>query len=99
MEFNSIGCYWRNDIFATLFENLVKRFSEAGYKMPKLIFWNVNSRSGAVPIQENEAGVILLSGFSKSLMELVMSSEVDPYKALVSVLSKERYSIVDKIFA
>jgi len=27
-----------------------------------------------------------------------MSSELDPYKALVNELNKERYSVVDKIF-
>ena len=96
MEFN-YQMSGRKDI--TLFESIQERFEEAGYIMPKLIFWNVNSRSGAIPLTENEAGVILLSGFSKSLMEMVMSSELSPYKALVATLNKERYSIIDKIFA
>lgn len=97
MEFNSpwsIG----GDADEALFETLNKRYSNAGYILPRLIFWNVNSRTNTIPMTENEAGVILLSGFSKSLMEMVMSSEVDPYKALVAILSKERYSVVDKVF-
>lgn len=81
-----------------LFECIAEKYEKAGYELPKLIFWNVNSRTNTIPLTESKAGVILLSGFSKSLMEMVMSSEVDPYKALVNTLNKERYAVVDKIF-
>ena len=80
-----------------LFEHITKRYEKAGYELPKLIFWNVNSRTNTIPLTESKAGVILLSGFSQSLMEMVMSSELDPYKALVNVLNKERYAVVDKV--
>lgn len=80
-----------------LFECIAEEYKKAGYELPKLIFWNVNSRTNTIPLTESKAGVILLSGFSKSLMEMVMSSEVDPYKALVNTLNKERYAVVDKI--
>ena len=80
-----------------LFEEIGRKFEENGYKLPKLVFWNVNSRNNVIPIQQNENGVILLSGFSKNLMEMVMSSELDPYNALVKVLNKKRYEVIDKI--
>ena len=80
-----------------LFEHIAKKYKEVGYELPKLIFWNVNSRTNTIPLTESKAGVILLSGFSQSLMEMVISSELDPYKALVNVLNKERYAIVDKV--
>jgi len=80
-----------------LFEHIAKKYEKAGYELPKLIFWNVNSRTNTIPLTESKAGVILLSGFSQSLMEMVMSSELDPYKALVNVLNKERYAVVDTI--
>lgn len=81
----------------TLFETITNKFVEKGYKMPKLIFWNVNSRTNTMLITQNENGVILLSGFSKNLMNMVMSSELDPYRALVNELKKERYDMIDKI--
>lgn len=80
-----------------LFECIAEEYDKAGYELPKLIFWNVNSRTNTIPLTESKAGVILLSGFSQSLMEMVMSSELDPYKALVNVLNKERYAVVDKV--
>ena len=81
-----------------LFEVIRERFEAKGYKLPKLVFWNVNSRTGTIPLTENEMGVILLSGFSKNLMQLVMSSELNPYKALVEQLNVPRYAVIDKVF-
>ena len=81
----------------TLFDTISAKFMDAGYEMPKLVFWNVNSRTNAIPMQKNKNGVILLSGFSKNLMNMVMSSELDPYKALVKELSRDRYSVIDKL--
>ena len=83
---------------AALFEVIAKRFEEADYELPKLVFWNVNSRTNTIPLQQNKNGVILLSGFSKNLMSMVMSSQLDPYKALVQELEKPRYSVVDSIY-
>lgn len=81
-----------------LFEVIRERFEAKGYKLPKLVFWNVGSRTNTIPLTENEMGVILLSGFSKNLMQMVMSSELDPYKALVRQLNVPRYSVIDKVF-
>ena len=83
--------------YDTLFKTIGKVYKENGYKLPKVIFWNVNSRTNTIPMTENENGVILLSGFSKNLMSMVMSSEVSPYEALVKELKKSRYDIVDTV--
>ena len=91
MEFD-IGC---DDI--PLMEEIAKEFAEYGYKLPKLVFWNANSRNNVVPIQQNDNGVILISGFSKNLVEMIVSSDIDPYKALVNVLNSDRYSIIDEL--
>ena len=98
MEFDATYHGYKSYNNKSLFEEIVVEYNDAGYDMPKLVFWNVNSRTNTIPIQQNSNGVILLSGFSKNLMSMVMSSELDPYKALVNELNKERYSVVDKIF-
>lgn len=76
----------------TLFGSIARKYGMYGYKLPKLIFWNINSRTNVVPMTENENGVVLLSGFSPILIKMVMNNEVDPYKALVKTLRSERYS-------
>lgn len=80
-----------------LFEVISQRYKEKGYVLPKLVFWNVNSRTNVIPLTENENGVILISGFSKNLMKMVMSSKLDPYEALKDCLLVERYDYIDLI--
>lgn len=99
MEWDCVTHVYDNDIHVVnTFKSIQRDFEGHGYKMPKVIFWNVNSRTNTIPLQQNENGVILLSGFSKNLMSMVMSSSLDPYKALVEELNKPRYKIIDKIF-
>jgi len=63
--------------------------------MPKLIFWNVLSRTNTIPIVENELGVSLVSGFSPNVMKTIMSGEIDPSKALMETLLSERYKPIE----
>ncbi len=79
----------------TLFKSISEKYKRYGYNLPKLIFWNVNSRTNTIPITENKNGVILLSGFSKNLMDIVVSSELNPYKALVGILNSPRYDVIN----
>ena len=89
MEFNEAVDH--SSLENKLFKIINDKFIDAGYNMPKLIFWNVNSRTNTIPLTENENGVILVSGFSPAIVKLVLSNELDPYKALVNELMSERY--------
>lgn len=80
----------------TLFQTIERKFAQYGYKLPKLVFWNVNSRTNVVPVKENKLGVGLVSGFSTNICNMVLSGELDPYKALYKVLSSERYRVLEK---
>lgn len=77
-----------------MFENMARKFNRYGYKLPKLVFWNVNSRTGVVPMQQNENGVVLVSGFSPAIVKMVLTNELDPYKALITTLNNERYAAI-----
>ena len=80
-----------------VFEHWQKKYKEAGFTMPKLVFWNVNSRTNTIPVNQNENGVILVSGFSKNIVDMVMSPQIDAYKVLLDKLMNERYNVVDKV--
>lgn len=96
MEFDCATTY-RGD-YKTLFDTIKERFEKYGYKMPKLIFWNVNSRTNTIPVKENELGVILVSGYSVNIINMVMSGQADPWLALKETLDNKRYSIIsDKL--
>lgn len=78
-----------------LFDMIAERFAVHGYKLPRLVFWNVCSRTGTIPLTTNDLGVALVSGFSTNIADMVMSGELDPYKCLVSKLLSDRYEPVE----
>ena len=94
-EFKTIQKEKMKEIVKALFDGLADKFVEHGYKMPRLVFWNVNSRSGIIPMQENEAGVILVSGFNQNAIRMVITGELDPFLAIKAVLDSERYKAVE----
>lgn len=101
MEFDSATCirssrsygYIRPD--QRLFDVITQKYARAGYKMPRLVFWNVNSRTGTIPVKENELGVALVSGFSVNVAKMVMSGKTDPFECLLETLNSERYAPVE----
>ena len=80
----------------TLFGTIKRQFAAHGYKIPKLVFWNVNSRTNVIPVRENELGVGLVSGFSVNICNMVLSNELDPFMCLKKVLEGERYRKVEE---
>ena len=83
----------------TLFEKIADEYQQAGYELPKLVFWNVCSRTGAIPLQQNKNGVILVSGFSPTIASMVFSQKNDPYDVLIEKLNSKRYEPVEKALA
>ena len=79
----------------SLFDNIAKEFENAGYKLPRICFWNLCGRlSNTIPMQQNELGLILCSGFSIQILKMFMSNQIDPYKVLLDILHSERYDQV-----
>lgn len=104
MEFNSCATCnssrgWGNHTLpATLFNTINNRFEKAGYKMPKLVFWNVNSRTNTIPVRPNDGfPCSLVSGFSPAIVNMVMSNKTNPYDVVVDAIMNERYNFVTEI--
>ena len=74
-----------------MFQVIADEYLRHGYKLPRLVFWNVNSRTGTVAVMENELGVALVSGFSVNIVKMVLSGNIDPYECLREQLMSERY--------
>lgn len=83
----------------TLFETIGDEYQKAGYELPKLVFWNICSRTGAVPLQQNKNGVTLVSGFNPTIASMVFSQKNDPYEVLLEKLNSSRYEAVEKALA
>ena len=81
----------------TLFEDIIDEFEAAGFKMPKICFWNINDRNEkTIPLQQNDLGLILCSGFSVQIMKMFMSNKLDPYEILLETLNSPRYDAVEE---
>lgn len=89
MEFDYCGGYKTHS-----FNNIAQKYAECGYKLPRLVFWNVASRTNTIPVTTNELGVALVSGYSPCSINAVMSNSLDPYQALLDCVNTERYDKV-----
>lgn len=74
------------------FETIKKKFEEAWYILPHLVFWNVHGRSDNVPVQKDEKFVSLVSWASPSLIKGLLSGKIaTPYDTMLSIVDSERY--------
>jgi hypothetical protein len=75
-------------------EMIARKFEEAGYDVPLIVFWNLNASSNA-PVKYDTRGVALVSGFSPSIVKAVLSAEMDnftPEGIMMKTIMNERYS-------
>ena len=80
----------------TLFREIEQKWINAGYKMPRVVFWNLCSKTGTLPVNQHETfPVALVSGFSPAICKMVLSNKLDPFECLVEQLNSERYQIVE----
>lgn len=76
--------------------NMIRRkFEDAGYELPKIVFWNLNAADN-VPVKYDTRGVALVSGFSPAIMKAVLSADTDqftPEAIMWKAIGNERYSV------
>ena len=87
MEFD----YCANHGEMTNFECAKKKFAKYGYKLPQIVFWNVESRNRQQPVTKNEQGVALVSGTSPQIFSMLSKGILDPYSFMLETLSAKRY--------
>lgn len=80
----------------TNFEVIKRKYEAAGYKMPKLVFWNVNAKYGKdSPVKFDENGTALVSGCSPSILKSVLSAKTfTPIDIMLETLNNERYNCI-----
>lgn len=97
MEFDAMARWGDHytKMTSTLFDTIADKYTEHGYKLPRLIFWNICSRTGTISVKENEFGIALVSGFSPAVANMVLSNKLDPLECLLEQLNSDRYSAVE----
>ena len=80
-------------------QGMIKRkFDNAGYVMPKIVFWNLSRTSDKSPVKFDDIGVCHISGFSPAIMKVVLSDTLNdcdftPYNVMLETLNVERYNL------
>jgi len=70
-------------------------YEEHGYKIPNVVFWNVDSRHDVFLADKNRKGVQLVSGQSASTFKnLIGCVDKTPVEMMYSVLNSERYQAI-----
>lgn len=73
-------------------------YKDAGYEVPKIIFWNLNAYDN-VPVKFDKDGTALVSGYSPSILKAVLSAKFDgaqnitPMDVMVEALMVDRYDV------
>jgi hypothetical protein len=71
-----------------------RKYKDAGYKVPNIVFWNLNSRDN-VPVKFDKRGTALVSGFSPAVMKGILSgTDMTPYGIMLATVDVDRYSVL-----
>lgn len=86
MEIDSCSGSW------TFYNGMAQKFWQEGYRIPNIIFWNVDSRHDVFHADKSRTGVQLVSGQSTSVFRQVMQAiGMNPVEAMEKIINSERY--------
>lgn len=74
----------------TNFQEIEKKYAQAGYRRPNLVFWNVNSCfDSTVPVTFDQNNTALISGYSSAILKSLSGGQMDPVSIMKTTI--ERY--------
>lgn len=88
MQFNQ--CIRHDD---SAIQMIRRKYNQYGYKVPKVVFWNLRATSN-VPVSSKDENTALVSGFSPSLMKVILSgntTKFDPETIMRDTVGIPRY--------
>ena len=92
MQFNQ--CVIHDD---SAIEMIERKYREAGYEMPKVVFWNLNAAYGNSPVAFDKSGTALVSGFSPAIVKPLLSGDLDgftPESVMLKTIMDDRYKVL-----
>jgi len=92
MQFNA--CVTHDD---KAIDMIARKYREAGYEMPKVVFWNLNASYGNTPVKFDKSGTALVSGFSPAIVKPLLSGDLDgftPESVMLKTIMDDRYKVL-----
>ncbi|MGL4950808.1 MAG: DUF2828 family protein, partial [Mycoplasma sp.] len=85
-QFDSMVSGWDT----TIYKKWTNKFEGLGVAMPKIVYWNINGQEGTFPVQTNDKGAILMSGYSiHSLKTLEKVCDSSAENIMLEVMEEE----------
>lgn len=78
----------------TVIEAQARKWQQYGYKVPRVVFWNLDARHQNIPAIGE--GFSYVSGFSMNMVECILSGK-DGVDLMLEKLNSERYSVISSI--
>lgn len=75
----------------TNFESAKRKFAEAGYELPHVVFWNVDARNEQSPATKFDNQVTMISGSNQSTFRYAVEGKT-PLESMMDILNSERYA-------
>lgn len=82
------------DASVSNFEGAKRAFESCGYALPRIVFWNVASRTRQQPVTQNEQGVALVSGCTPRVFSMLTAGRLSPYEYMLDILGSARYASI-----
>ena len=92
MQFNA--CVEHDD---SAIKMIARKYDEAGYTMPKVVFWNLNASYGNTPVKFSKSGTALVSGFSPAVVKPLLAGELEtftPESVMLQTIMQDRYAVL-----
>lgn len=92
MEFNS-SCNTR-----TNFEEIRRKYAEAGIDLPVLVFWRVDVKSKQQPVIKSDINTVLVNGYSPAFCKTLLEADltnITPLAMMQKAITK--YSFIDDL--
>jgi hypothetical protein len=78
-------------------EMIARKYQEAGYALPKVVFWNLNASYGNAPVKFDKSGTALVSGFSPAVEKPLLIGDLDsftPESVMLKTIMEDRYKVL-----
>ena len=79
----------------SFYDMMKRRFANAGYEIPNIVFWNVNSRNDVFHADKDRKGVQLCSGQSiTTFKQLMQCIGMTPVEMMYHIINSPRYEAI-----
>lgn len=78
-------------------EMIERKYKNAGYELPKVVFWNLSASYGNAPVKFNKSGTALVSGFSPAVVKPLLAGDIEtftPESVMLKTIMDDRYKVL-----